>query len=356
MNDKNLETIIDIKIVSLLLIALSHCMFFFDDNPFFIYKGDVMSPSVSFAVGILDTILVAGYVFCAGFLFARSQARHDRSLSLIIKGRAKRLLVPYYMYGALWLVPLYTYFDIASFGRPDHSGYLEGYRTMILGQFSDHLWFLWMLFDVSVIFALLRKFINKGQLMITGMITLAASLVVSLFLQGFPYFKVSQIAPYLICFFAGICFFRYDEKIASIPDKICLAAALALFVIVFLYVYFDPEHWALMYVIKPAGAMFEFFAIRSFVSSAPWRRFKDSAIYKYQTDTQMEFYLLHMPYPILIFRLLNPYFGRNPWACVFIDFVIVIFVTAVTVQLKRWVTKPVMPFWNSIFSKDRINK
>ncbi len=356
MDDKNLESISDIKIVSLVLIILSHCMFFFDDNPFFIYKGDVMSPSVSFVVRVLDAILVPGYVFCSGYLFALGQKGLGRSSLEVIKVRAKRLLIPYYLYGALWLVPLYTYFDINSFGRPDHSGYLDGYRTMILGQFSDHLWFLWMLFDVSVIFALLRIFIKKGQLVITGMLTLATALVVSLFLQDFPYFKVSQIAPYLITFFVGVCFSWYSEKTKSIPDKVCLATALGLLVIICLYVFYKPEHWAVKYVMNPAGALFEFFMIRSVVFAPFWKRYKNTAIYKYQADTQMEFYLLHMPVPILVFRLLNPYFGRMPWVCVFLDFVIVIFITAVLVQLKRWVTKPVMPFWNSFYEKDRIRK
>ncbi len=356
MDGKNLESIKDIKIVNLLLIALSHCMFFFSDNLFFVYKAEVMSPSVSFVVKFFDMFLVPAYVFCAGYLFALSQAKHDRPVSIVIKWRAIRLLVPYYFYGALWLVPLYTYFDIVSFGRPEHAGYLEGYKVMILGQFSDHLWFLWMLFDVVVIFALLKPLINKGKLLITGAITLAVALIVSLFLQDFPYFKVSQIAPYLICYFAGICFFTYNEKIKAISDRLCLAIAAALAVITLLFVLFDPSHWIARYVSLPVAAIFEFFLFRSFISSDVWKRYRNTRVYKYQADVQMEFYLLHMPLPILIFRLLDPYIGNYPWLCVFVNFALVIISTSIIIQIKRWVTAPLMPAWNKVFGKDKIKR
>ena len=64
MDGKNLQSINDIKIINLLLIALSHCMFFFSDNLFFVYKAEVISPSVSFAVNFLDAFLVPSYVCC----------------------------------------------------------------------------------------------------------------------------------------------------------------------------------------------------------------------------------------------------------------------------------------------------
>ena len=349
MTDKNLQTVNDIKIMSLLLIILSHCMFFYDDNPFFVYKADVTSPSVSFAVGVIDAVLIAAYVMCSGFLFARSQERHNRSIPTVLKGRAKRLLVPYYLYGALWLVPLYTYFDIVSFGRPEHAGYLEGYKVMALGQFSDHLWFLWMLFDVCVVFAFMKVLINKNRLILTGIITLAAALVVSLLLQDFPYFKVSQIAPYLICFYTGICVYKNGEKIRGLGTGACIAISVVLFAIVCAYVYFAPEHWAYLYVLKPVGGLFVFFLFHSFVGSSFWERFKTTGVYKYMGDTQMDFYLLHMPAPFLVFGILDPYIGKQPWLCVVVNFMIVMLITAVIVYIKRKLAELLSDAWNRFF-------
>ena len=334
MKDRSFETVKDIKIISLLLIILSHCMFFYDDNPFFVYKAEIYSPSVSYAVGILDSTLVAAYVFCAGFLFARSQDRHDRPVPTVLKGRVKRLLVPYYVYGALWLVPLYTYFDIVAFGRPEHAGYLEGYRTMALGQFSEQLWFLWMLFDISVIFAFMRKLINRNRLVATGLITLAAALVVSLFLQNFPYIKLSQIAPYLLCYFAGVCVYRCRKKIDSVSPRICILIVAVLFAALCVYMYYDPQHWAFAYIQKPLGALLHFFLFCSVVSTGTWEKFKASKVFGYFEKFQMDFYLLHMPFPILIFRLLDPYIGKQPWLCVVSDFILVLFVTAIAAQIK----------------------
>jgi hypothetical protein len=246
-------------------------------------------------------------------------------------------------------VPLYTFFDISAFGRPDHAGYLEGYKTMLLGQFSDHLWFLWMLFDISVIYALLRKLINQNRLVILGIITLAIALVVSLFLQDFPYFKVSQIAPYLICYYTGVVFYKNNEKIAKLSATTCLIIAVILFVPVCMYVYFKPEHWGFVYVLKPVAAMFEFFLFRSFLASDGWDRFRQTGFYKYVSLVQMDFYLLHVPAPLLIFGILDPYIGRYPWPCVFVNFALTMFVTAIIVQLKRKLVEYLSIGWKKIF-------
>ena len=55
----------------------------------------------------------------------------------LIRKKTVRLLIPYFVYGTLWLVPTYTFFDIPNFGRDKGASLLDGYIAMALGKFSD---------------------------------------------------------------------------------------------------------------------------------------------------------------------------------------------------------------------------
>ena len=192
---KNFGYISNIKTISLVGVVLFHCMLFYADNPFFPESADFASPVVEFLCNIFDASLIASFVFCSGFLYAYSISYKKRTLTESIIERAKRLIIPYYLYGAFWVVPLYTFFNINTFGRPEGAGYLTGYKFMLLGCFADHLWFLWMLFWVSLIFILMKPLLQKKYLPAVFLMTVILSLIDQIFLADVSYFKISQIAP-----------------------------------------------------------------------------------------------------------------------------------------------------------------
>ena len=333
--NKKIAYISNIKTVSLILIIWCHCAFFFDNNPFFAERSDNPSMPIAYAVRILDMMLVESYVFCSGYLYGRSLLKHNRTIGQSIKERAKRLLSNYYLYGIIWLVPLYTFFDIASYGRPDHAGYLEGYRCMALGLFSDHLWFLWMLFWISVFFILVSPLIRKNRMVIVFILTVGLAVVVDMCLQSFPYFKLSQISPYLMCYLLGIMCFGQEERIDSLSKGVYSLLACICAVIIVLYVVYSPEHFIFGYIAKPAGALVEFFIFRAIDESGAWLRFTKTGVYEFFVKYRMDYYLLHMPAPFIIFRLIKDHVGSYPLLCVTINFVLTMLATTVIMLCKN---------------------
>jgi hypothetical protein len=64
-------------------------------------------------------ILIPSFVLASGYLAALSAERKRRSFPAYIAGRAYRLLVTWFFLMVLWMVPLYTFFDIPAYNRPE---------------------------------------------------------------------------------------------------------------------------------------------------------------------------------------------------------------------------------------------
>ncbi len=328
--------ITDVKMVCMLLVFLWHCMLFYEDNPYFEESFGVISSSATFIGNMFDVILIAGFVFCSGYLYALSVDNHKRTMLQRVWERTKRLLIPYYIVGSLWLVPLYTLFDVKAFGRPDGAGWAEGYKCMLLGQFSDHLWFLWMLFWVALFFVLLTPLIKSNRMILLCVITVAAALCVDLFLADFPYFKLSQIGPYLICYYLGILFFKYTLKLEALPQAVKIAAAVVMLGLVIAYAVILPGHFAWKYLFKSAGALFMCFLFMMVSNGRIWLKFCDTKFYDYFNRHQMNAYLIHMPLPYLFVRFLRPYLGSYPWPCILLNYILVVLCVLCLVWIIEW--------------------
>lgn len=346
---KRIRYITDMKMMSMLFVFLWHCMLFYEDNVYFEESFGIISPTATFVGNMFDVTLIASFVFCSGYLYALSIENHKRTLLQRFGERTKRLLLPYYLIGAVWLVPLYTYFDIKAFGRPDGAGYLEGYKCMILGQFSDHLWFLWMLFWVALFFILLTPLIEKNMMTILFVITILGALCTDLFLVDFPYFKLSQIAPYLICYYMGILVFKNALVLESLSRKIKIFIAALMLIVIILYAVFVPTHFAYKYVVKPAGALFFLFCFMIISEIPAWRKVCGTRVYGFLNNHQMDIYLIHMPLPYLFVRLLRPYVGQYPSLCILINFTLVLFFGMVLVKILRWIIARIMKTANRIY-------
>lgn len=322
-----------IKTVCILLVCLWHCVLFYVDEPFFPENFNSPSPGAAFVGNVFDVTLMASFVFCAGFVYARSLECHNRTIPQRIWERIKRLIIPYYIIGALWLVPLYTLFDIKTYGRPDGAGLAEGYVHMALGQFSDHLWFLWMLFWVALFFILSSFLFRKNLKILLLVITIAAAVCVKLFLYDFPYFKLSQIAPYLICYYAGMFCYGIRDRLEQLSAGVRLTLAGALFAAVIAHAIFLPSHFLWLYIARLCGALFFFFLFMYLEETQIWKCVTGTAVYDWIARHQLEMYSLHMPLPYLFARILRPYIGGIPILCILINYALVLLCGMMIVQI-----------------------
>ena len=311
MQPKKNIAIAEMKVICLMLVIISHCVLFYVDNPYFLEGADFSSQAVTYFYKFLDAVMIPGFVLASGFLFANSLNRRSRSFGELIAERSKRLLIPYYIYGAIWLVPLYTLFDIRTFGRFDDLGLLAGYREMLLGNFSDYLWFLWMLFWVTLFFIILKPLLSGKRLIAAGLLALAAAVLVCEYLQWFPYFKLSQIGPYLICFFAGIVLFRADEKLCKLSVPACFGIAAVLLAAVIVYIAASPSHYLWDFLFRLTGSVMTYFFFLGFSRTALSDKMRETKLWQFLEAKSLNIYLLNCPFMYLWFRLIYPYTGTR---------------------------------------------
>ena len=340
---KLINYISSVKVVSLIGVILFHCTLFYADNPFFPESAEFSSKGAVVFCELCDAILIASFVLCSGYLFAYSTSRKTRTIPQSLLERVKRLLVPYYIYGAVWVVPLYTFFNIQSFGRPENAGYLTGYKYMLLGCFSDHLWFLWMLFWVAAAFILLRPLMQKKYLPLLFCATTALALIVQFFLADFPYFKLSQIAPYLICYFVGICAFMFREKLEALPVPLIFGISAVTFVCCFFYNQAAAAHFALMWLCKLAGGLCFFFLFLGLDRLHLLDRIRQTKLWNYTEAHSVSIYLLNCPFMYLYFRLLYPAVGQSVLLCVGLNFIMCMLSLYLCVWIQDTVKKIIMP-------------
>lgn len=307
--EKN-RAISEAKTVSLFLVIISHCMLFYANNQFFLERADIYSPLTAFLFGIIDVSVIPAFTICSGYLFIASQKRRPRSIGQNILERAKRLLIPYFLYGALWVVPLYTLFDIKAFGRPDHADLLTGYKYMLLGMFADHLWFLWMLFWVTLIFILMRPLLEGKGLILAGIISVVLNILVGLYLQGVPYYKLFNIGPYIPCFFVGVLLYYAEERIRSMPKWQHYAAVLVLLACCIAYDAIHPAHFLWNTAADIAGGLMFYVFFLEFSQTAAAERLESTGFWKYTEKYSMNIYLLNNPFIYVYFRLLYPLMGQ----------------------------------------------
>ncbi len=285
-------------------------------------SAEFSSPVVIFLCNMLDASLIANFVFCSGFLYANSISHRKRTLTESILERGKRLIIPYYLYGAFWVVPLYTFFDIHTFGRPEGAGYLTGYQFMLLGCFSDHLWFLWMLFWVALVFILIKPLLQKKYLLIAFLLTVLLAVIDQTLLAGVAYFKISQIAPYLLCFFLGIVCYLFLDKIEQLPvwGLFCLSGLMLTGCL--LYGKAIEIHFALGWLCKLASACMEFLLFLALERTGIAKLFETKKLWQYTIKHGAQIYLLNCPFMYLYFRLLYPLVGQNVFLCILLNFLL----------------------------------
>lgn len=312
------------KTITMFLVILFHNLLFFADNPYWLFNADYKNDTAIFLCNILNCTVVPLFVFCSGFLFQISIQKKEISTATAILKRTKRLLLPYLLYGLLWLVPTYTIFDIPSYGRPKGSSLIDGYKFMLLGQFSDVAWFLLMLFWVSIIWIILRKLLKKERFIIGVAAATALYFAAHNLLSGVVYYALNQIDVFIVIFFAGASFFWISDKINKLPMLILLLiSVLAMLVCAMLAQYASLNYWlySVLAIIMPV--IMVIFAI-GLCKLKLQAHTENTCIYRWLLKNNMAIYLMQSPVMYLSFMIFYPIIGKDCFLCVAISYIFTI--------------------------------
>ena len=203
---------------------------------------------------------------------------------LLIK-KARRLLVPFFLCGLFFMIPLKT-----AGGFFDKGKLPEIVIAFLTGHESGHLWFLPSLFWCFAVFAGLRKIWKNPVFIIT------VSLLLYRYHSKLPagFFDFAFSMQYLIFFTAGFYFDRFRPALISRPKTVlCLTAAL-----IVLNVADTRHHFLYPLLFKTAGCFLFYFTALSLCALFPK---KTAALpVRKAADQTLNVYLYHDPLMIVV--------------------------------------------------------
>lgn len=213
-----------IKTVLMLLVVLYHSIVFWRGDWFTENPAELV-PALGTAASFLITFLMYAFVLVSGYIFSyqRCERGSYKELLPFVANKAKRLLLPYLAVAAVWVIPIQLiFFDYTP---------LELAKNFLLAISPNQLWFLWMLFDLFIIFHLLSRFIEKHNIL--GLIVVLAMYAVGTIAPMLPnVFMIWRAMTYAPAFWLGFKLRQYGtELFRKIPIFIYPIVHIALFIL-----------------------------------------------------------------------------------------------------------------------------
>lgn len=329
-----------VKTIAMFLVIVAHCTLFFSDNEFWFIKAEQESIVLSWISKFVVLSVVPIFTFASGFLLQLSLQKNKVSIVDLIRKKAVHLFIPYFIYGILWLVPTYTFFDIPSFGRDKGASLIDGYKAMALGQFSDVAWFLLMLFWVTVIWILLKELLRKENLIYGAMVSAVLYFVIHFYLGQIDYYKISQIDIYIIVFFVGAAFFYVSDIVYNTAPKwlLIVGSLVGMIPCVFL-AQLSTERYILECILKIViPVLFLTFSMGIYRTNVIGKLEK-TAVYNWLRKNSLYIYLLQAPGVYIVFGIIYPLIGSNALLCFLVLFTLTtlidVILTLITVFIKE---------------------
>ncbi|MDR3319557.1 MAG: acyltransferase [Desulfovibrio sp.] len=271
-------------------------------------------------------IIIPSFMLASGYLAALSGNRQSRSVIGQIVNRAKRLLVPWFFLTVFWMVPLYTFFDLPAFNRPEGFTLVRTYRVGLSGLFTDHLWFLLTLFWVSCFWAIIQPLAKRFSVLSGLAFAIAAALLMNDYGRGLTWYAVWETDGPLVWFVLGCVLFRYRERMersAARRPLTLFAVNAALFVVLARNGVQTPLlHW----ITCALGALAAFQICLHLARH--YKTFRDIRLYSYFEDNAFRFYLFHVPGAYLTFKILFTMGMTSPLPFILLSFALNFCLTA----------------------------
>lgn len=316
MNMKKYHYIDLMKTVAMFLVIAAHCALFFSGNEFWLIQADQESTVLRWISKFVVLSVVPIFTFAAGFLLQVSLQKKNERIVDMIRKKAVRLLIPYFIYGAVWLVPTYTLFGIPSFGRDKGASLLEGYQAMALGKFSDVAWFLLMMFWVTMIWILLNGLLKKENLVYGAIVSVALFFAAHFLLKQIDYYKISQIDIYIIVFFVGAAFYYISDAVYqnASPWSLIVGSLVGMTVCVCL-AQLSAERYLIECLLKIVIPVLFLTLSMGFCRTKTAGRLEETKAYHWLRKNSLYIYLLQAPGVYILFGIIYPALGSNALLC-----------------------------------------
>ena len=298
------------RTICLLAVIVMHALLpFTDNNAFWLLHAGRASEWANQANIYLNFLLIPSFVFGSGFLFGQTLETARRSALEQVGNRARRLLLPWLLTSLFWLAPLYTFFDLPAYNRPEGMSLAATYAAAVTGTFTDHLWFLPVLFWVSVFWLAAAGIVRREGTVAGAIVAVLAAVLMDRYGGGLTWFCIWETAGPLVYFYAGLAAWRHRERLDALLLRFpsaSLAGAIMLLVLGAPFAGYSLVSWLLGCV----GAVLTYGLSLGLARSA-YHTLTAFAVYRYFEKYSFRYYLLHLPGGLLSFKLLEAWTGTT---------------------------------------------
>ena len=321
------------KLVLMILVVLYHSMVFWNGDWFTVISVNTQAQPLVYFSGWLNTIHIYCFVLISGYLFYYlkyvKKKESYNNLSLFIKNKTLRLLVPYLFILIIWVLP----FNLA-FYKLSIQDILLNY---LLGISPNQLWFLLMLFILFLFYYFFSKILKEHNFL--GFFICILFYMVSIVCNHYfeNYFQIFSVLKFALYFCIGFIICQRGNFTKKIHPIIWLFADILIYVVSIIVMKTIPfSHESIQYtfikiffdfVLSIIGAIMAF----NFLTWIFSKIRKENSVLNYLSRRQMGFFLFHQQLIYIFLYVLNDYV--NPYLIVLVSFIMSILVSLLITSL-----------------------
>ena len=229
------------------------------------------------------------FIFVSGCVFAYQLEIKKKKISFVslLKNKFKRLMIPFYVFGFLWVLPVMV---ILGFRDPFHYA-IDGF---ILAIDPRHLWFVMTLFWIFLLFYGL-KFFSDSLHMPSWIILPIAVALYFLPIKHISYLQIGNVFNYFLWFSLGYFFILKRQWWGILLGTSIIVLALS-------YIYQNPIIASIKNI---AVAIIGISAM--YIVSKYTQGIRDTFLYKTIGDNSFGIYLFHAMIIYILEYMFSPY-------------------------------------------------
>lgn len=323
-----------LKTLCLFFVIFCHALLPFDaTNSFWMLHAETASPFAALLDSFMMPLLVPSFLFASGFLWELGMERKPRPAAAQVAGRVKRLLLPWLLMAVFWMTPLYTLLSLPVYNRPADTPFMETLGLALSGLFVDHLWFLLVLFWVTLFWIAATQVLGRGRTLAGAALALTAALLVENYGQGLRWYSLRQTSAPLLCFYLGMVVCRYRVDVDAWFSRRAFAKLGTLFVLIVLLI--PQAGSAPAYWLTCCTACLFSYQSSLLLSRNVYRSLQSFSWYRYFEKNAFRYYLFHMPTGLLSFVVLDGIAPFPPVVFVPLSFMLTLAATTGLVAASR---------------------
>lgn len=296
-----------LRVFAILLVVFGHSGYTAIGSPFggvdysSTFTNDGIYSFIQYIISIIYVFHMPLFVFISGAIYFLG-IKKNYKFDVFFEKKFKRLLIPYFTVALVYMVPLKLWANYYNFGNLKNA---IGYGIFLTLD-SGHLWFIFMLFNIFILFYLLEKGINK----IYTPIVLGVMILIHLSSYTAPtnIFQFTSIGKYLVFFYIGYLFQKYKDEILNVLNKrkfVYLVGTFLYFIILFRFLRQVPPNIfnALLFVEALLGITLSYLIILNVMRL----KILNTEIVRLLDRFNFEIYLLHDPLNYVLLAFFSRY-------------------------------------------------